>query len=69
MKKTFNITILDYSWSKVWRLAIHASDLDFSDDKDESEAIEQWLVDNGFTLNNLEWMETDDLEIYTNVDI
>lgn len=69
MKKTFNITVLDYSWGKVWRLAIHASDLDFSDDKDESEAIEQWLVDNGFTLNSLEWMETDDSEIYTNVDI
>ena len=69
MEKIFNITVLDYSWGKVWRLAIHASDLDFSDSKDESEAIEQWLTDNNFTLNDLEWMATDDLYIYTNIDL
>lgn len=69
MEKIVNITVLDYSWGKVWRLAIHASDLDFSDDKDESEAIEEWLVDKGFTLNDLEWMTTDDLDIYTNRDL
>lgn len=69
MEKILNITVLDYNWGKVWRLAIHASELDFSDNKDESEAIEQWLVEKEFNLNDLEWMTTDDLDIYTNRDL
>ena len=67
-QETFKVTVLDYGWNRVWRLAIHSRDLDFSDNNNNLEAIEQFLIENGFTKDD-HWIITEDLEIYTNKDL
>ena len=60
-----NVTVLDYTNGSVWQLAIHRNELS-KDCETEGEAIEQWLAENRFFTNNIEWMSHDDINIYTN---
>lgn len=64
-----NITVLNYYDGSVWQLTIHSDELNTSDDKDLSECVEEWLVENGFNLNSIEWMQTLKEEIFTNEDL
>ena len=64
-----NITVLNYYDGSVWQLAIHSNELDTSDGKDLSESVEQWLVEKGFNLMSIEWMQTLKEEIFTNEDL
>lgn len=60
-----NVTVLDYTNGSVWQLTIHRNELS-KDCGTEGEAIEQWLAENRFFTNNIEWMSHDDINIYTN---
>jgi hypothetical protein len=67
------ITILDFNWGRVWKFTYPQEVIDAIINKDnsldESEAFEQWIVELGFSLNDIHYMFHSDGFLYTEEDL
>jgi hypothetical protein len=67
------VTIFDYNWGRVWQFEYPREEINaiISNDTslDESEAFEQWITEQGFSVNDIHYMFHADNTIYNLEDL
>jgi len=67
------VTIFDYSWGRIWQFEYPQKEIDAIISKDnsldESEAFEQWITEQGFSVNDIHYMFHADNTIYNLEDL